>query len=187
MIFVLNWILLGWLFWPIVAIALFAPHIVLKYVKDFTSVPAFLLAIGGGALWWRWPFLFPHTWVGAAWVAGLYLLAGGLYCAFKYVGLLRRFRQSVTTILSDCRNLPLVDQTQRLNNDLPYDYRNGYEIKDGMARLIWNRWPLSNWWAWWPWFLCGSALDFISNLGERLVEAFKGFWQWLTNLFAVKL
>ncbi len=188
---VLNWLLLGWLIWPILTLGLLIPYWLVKGMeRDFAS-PAFIpIAIAIGAAWWRWPAVFPHTWGGAALVAGLYLAAGAVYSGVKYLQTLRRFQGDVQHILAQAPNLELVDKVARLEANLTEwgrGWDKGYEIANGVAQLNWRCLPLANWWVWWPWFLCGSAFELVSNLGNHLVAAFKGFYQGLAKRFAVKL
>lgn len=182
----LNWLLLGWLIWPILAIGLFVPYYIVKADNAFSGAAAIPIALAIGAAFWRWPAIFPHTWGGAALAAALYLAAGGVYSAIKYLQTLRAFKVKAEEALKDCP-ADEVTRRERLRHSFGYGDR-FYAVFDGdTAKLDWSRLPIANWWVWFPYFLGGSLFDFVSNLGDRLVGTFKGFYQGLANRFAVKL
>lgn len=191
MIYVLDFVLLSWVYWLILALLLFIPHLVLEYGKQDFQTGALLLPLAAlGVSWYRYPALFPHTVGAAAVLAGAYLLAGAIYTVARYLHTLRRFRNDVDALIGHAPGLAVIDKVTHLEANLcgwGSDWKAQYEIVDGVARLKWNMLPLANWWVYWPWFLCASVFDFVTNLGTRLVAAFKGLWQGLANRFAVKL
>lgn len=182
----LNWLLFSWLIWPIIALGLFVPNYIVKADKDFAGIAFLPIGIAIGAAWWRWPAIFPHTWGGAALAAGLYLAAGGVYSAFKYLQTLRAFKAQAEEALKGCSGNE-GDRKARLRSAFCYSSGLSVRFDENGAQLDWARLPIANWWIWFPYFLCGTAFDFVSNLGDRLVGAFKGFYQGLAKRFAVKL
>lgn len=182
----LNYILLGWIFWPIFALAAFFPHPMVKDERRFEGWAFLPILIALGAAWWRWTSVFPTTAAGWGWLGAAYLAAGFLVSLGGYLDMLKRAKAVILTVT---RRAPEDWKSVRLfSGCVPFEWRSRLVyVPDTEIKFDWTTLPLANWWVYWPYFLLDFVFSFVTDLGNRLVAGFKGLYDKLASMWSVKL
>ena len=182
---ILDWIVLGWFFWPLEITLLLLVHNLAKgsasKYDTFSGGALFWFLLLGGAIMYRvhrWP-----TWAEVGLYAVAYIAVGFFVSLIKYNGVLRAFRKNASLELAK-GEISAFDLANRL--DLP-NYSVMTEQKSGFYYLNWQKFPIANWWTFWPFFALSSVFDFIEDIIEWLVDQFKAMYQQLSLGYKVSI
>jgi hypothetical protein len=187
----LDFLLLGWFFWPIDLVLLF---IVYSCVKPKGHVAWNDIEPGGlffGTLllavaWFHWRPAFTVSLLYSAlkWL-GVYIGAGFLVSLYKYWSLLTDFRDAAPLLLE--KRPYAYDSAYDLCSDL--EYPSGYVDFDkntGVFKIDWKSVPLLVWWTYWPCFTVSLILDPIQRGIKWLFERMRSFYDALATKYSVR-
>lgn len=99
----LDWLFLGWVFWPMFIIFSFWSYgSVRKSKHEFAFFPLILIAVMGFAAVWRWPVLKTlfSSWELIALAVGAYIVAGFIVSLYKYIAELHDFKKEAPDSIS---------------------------------------------------------------------------------------
>jgi hypothetical protein len=205
LISILDFLLLGFFFYPLVVGLLLLAYAVtasLEKEKEWGVGPLLLLTLTGGALLYHFPILRSTDWSVWAGVTGGYMAVGFMVSLYKWVDVLIAFRKRpvaadiVEAKEEEYRCSPqnhaaarLKDAANRLTG-----YREPYcdcvaDCNDDgtiTLRPDWRKHPIAAWATYWPFFALSIPFDWLKRGIERITNWLRQFWDGIARRFSVR-
>lgn len=207
---VLDFLLMTWVFWPIILILPLAAYynVTTAVKEEETEVFAGVLIAGiVGALAYKFPAIrgFFDGWKAVAIVLGGYVVAGFLLSLYKWLVVLWDFRKlDVKGRVEACRNAHAAADEAALKKRSETSYMSNPSVESRVKELDvfekcvvetsndtfmiypnWKKYPIGTWWVYWPFFLLELPFDFVKRIMENLFNWLKHFYNGIAQKFAV--
>lgn len=170
----LEFLILGWLFWPITVVFIFWAYFNLRDKDDFIFSPLFLLTATIAMIVYRYePLkLFLSDWHNIAYAFAGYIIAGFVVAILKWLILIAKFRNAVREGNGSMNGL---DRKFHFIKDL-----------DKGSYLDWKRYSITAWWTYWPLYTFYIVLEPTSLLIKFLFKIFRRLFESLAQFGAIK-
>lgn len=200
---VLDFLLMTWIFWPIIVVLPFvAFYNVFSAVKE-DEVEVFagaVIAAIVGILAYKFPVVRGYFDGWRAWcvILGGYVSAGFLLSLYKWLVVLWDFRKAdVKGRIQSCRNSynaemekgrsSYIDSVKQRIQNL-FEKCVVEENNDNTFSVFpnWRKYPIGLWWVYWPFFLLELPFDFVKRIAESLFQWLRHFYNSVAKKFAVR-
>ncbi len=189
---IVDFIFLGWFFWPLFAAFSIGSYLCIRGDKDetFSGGALFLIACALAASAVRWPefraLIFSIK--GAALILGIYTAIGGALALWKWLAVLMDFRKAAPEILTQARaNKVDSDELRKHLAETIYGYYHGRdkvkESNDGSFYPNSKAFPIATWWVYWPFFFFNVILDPVARFIRYVADLFSNLYENLAKKF----
>lgn len=196
MITILDYLLLGWLFWPVAIVPLLIAYALVNADDSDCAVGALILsAVALGACLYRYPEFraFAFTWSGAAWLVGGYVVAGGILSLWKWVNVLMDFKRKAPEALKKVKRPDAPSEIAENLGRSIFGYGKSHYVVSGdglngdsVYYPNYKVFPIATWWVYWPFFTLSVVFDPINRLIRRVYDLLKGVYERMARTVAVK-
>ena len=196
---VLDLLVLSWFFWPLAVFSVLGCYAAATNEDEFSKPALAAFSILVGAVIYRYGL--PHA-VAWYWLLLGYATAGLVTVLVKWLVELSHFRRRAVEIeadLTNCSKSVNIEYAQRsallddIEKRLSYNFKVLAVEDESTAQrptvalvLDWRRYPISNWWVFWPCFIFTAILDPITELAKRAVKACSRLLELIAKLYAIK-